>query len=118
MSWRVHGSGMLEYSAKPSSPAQWQFLTIHLRNLFNDTCWQTGFGKIRTLLSLLKVLFSPLIIALLNILLIYISDVIPFPGFPSINPLCPPSSHASMRVFPYSPTHSHLTDPAFPNTGA
>ena len=35
---------------------------------------------------------------LLDISFIYISNVIPFPGFPSKNPLCPP-------VFPCSPTH-------------
>ena len=38
---------------------------------------------------------------LLDIFFIYISNVIPFPGFPSKNPLSPP-------CLPYSPTHPLL----------
>jgi hypothetical protein len=41
----------------------------------------------------------------LDILFIYISSVIPFPGFPSRNPLSHPPPSASLRVLPYPPTH-------------
>jgi hypothetical protein len=47
-------------------------------------------------------------------LLIYISNVIPLTGFPSASPLSHPLSRASMRVFPYPLTHSHLIALAFP----
>jgi len=40
---------------------------------------------------------------ILNNLFIYISNVIYFPVFPSINPLSHPSSPASMRVLPHLP---------------
>jgi hypothetical protein len=47
-----------------------------------------------------------------DIFYIYISNAIPFPGFPSENPLSPPLS-------PCSPTHPlPLSGPAFPYTGA
>ena len=42
-----------------------------------------------------------LFVCLFDIFFIYISNVIPFPGFPSKNPLSPPSS-------PCSPTHPLL----------
>jgi hypothetical protein len=47
-------------------------------------------------------------ILLLDIFLIYISNVIPFPGLPSGNPLSHPSSPASMRVLPHPPTPTFL----------
>jgi hypothetical protein len=46
---------------------------------------------------------------------IYISNVIPFPGFPSANSSPPP---ASMMVCPHPLTHSHLPALAFLYTGA
>ena len=49
-----------------------------------------------------------------GILFIYISNVIPFPGFPSGNLLYHPPPPASMRVLPDPPTHSNLTTLAFP----
>jgi hypothetical protein len=54
---------------------------------------------------------------LLDIFFIYISNLIPFPGFPSKIPLShlPPS--ASMRVFP-PPTYSCLPVLAFSYIGA
>ena len=55
---------------------------------------------------------------LLDILFIYISKCIPFPGFSSTNLLSAPLLPASMRVFPHPCTHSHLTALAFPYTGA
>jgi hypothetical protein len=55
-----------------------------------------------------------LFIFLLDIFFIYISNVIPFPGFPSENPLphslLPPPVHQS--------THSCFLALAFPYTGA
>jgi hypothetical protein len=53
-----------------------------------------------------------LIIFLLDIFFIYISNVIPFPGFPSKNPHPhpPPPAH--------QPTHSCFLVLAFPYTGA
>ena len=42
---------------------------------------------------------SFLFVILLAIFFIYISNVIPFPGFPSEN---------SLPLFPFSPTHPHL----------
>jgi hypothetical protein len=62
--------------------------------------------------------WSSLSYFLLDILLIYISNVIPFSGFPSTNPLSHPPSHASMKVLPYLPTHPYLTTLAVPYTGA
>ena len=48
---------------------------------------------------------------LLNIYLIYISNVVPFSGFPYENPLSPPSS-------PCSPSHPHVRPgPGIPYTG-
>jgi hypothetical protein len=47
---------------------------------------------------------------LLDIFFIYISNVIPFPGFPSKNPLSPPLLN--------QPTHSRFLVLAFPYTGA
>jgi hypothetical protein len=52
---------------------------------------------------------------LLDILCIYISNVIPFPRFPSGTtdyPMPPP--HASMWVLPLSSNHSQFTALAFP----
>jgi hypothetical protein len=49
---------------------------------------------------------------LLDIFLIYISNVIPFPGFPTPNPYPFPFSPA------HQPTHSQLPALAFPYTGA
>jgi hypothetical protein len=46
----------------------------------------------------------------LYIFFIYISNVIPFPGFPSENPLSPQPAHQH--------THSHLSTLTFPYTGA
>jgi hypothetical protein len=45
---------------------------------------------------------------LLDIFFIYISNVIPFPCFTPRSPLSHPPSPASMRVFLYLPTHSHI----------
>jgi hypothetical protein len=55
---------------------------------------------------------------LLDIFFIYISNVIPFPGFPSRNPLSHTLSPASVRVFSHPPTYSYLPTLAFPYTGA
>jgi hypothetical protein len=55
---------------------------------------------------------------LLVILFIYISNVIPLPGYPSINPLFYPCSPASVRVLTHPPTYIHLTVLAFPFTEA
>ena len=41
----------------------------------------------------------------------------PFPASPLQAPYSIPSYPASMRVFPYTPTHSHLTALAFPYAG-
>ena len=54
----------------------------------------------------------------LDILLIYISNVIAFSGFPPRILLSPLTSPASMRVLALQPTYSHLTALAFPYTGA
>ena len=43
---------------------------------------------------------------LLDIFFIYVSNVIPFPGFTSRNSLSPPTPPASLRVLPHPPTHS------------
>jgi hypothetical protein len=52
--------------------------------------------------------FCILFYFLLDIFFIYISDVIPIPGFPSENPLSSPSC-------PYSPTHPlQLPGPGIP----
>jgi hypothetical protein len=48
-------------------------------------------------------------------LFIYISNFLPFPGFPSGTPVSPPP--ASMRVLPNPPTHSHFWALVFPYTG-
>jgi hypothetical protein len=53
----------------------------------------------------------------LDILFIYISNVIPLFSFPSTNLLSHLTSPASMRVLPYPPTHSHFTTLTFPYTG-
>jgi hypothetical protein len=50
-------------------------------------------------------------IVLLDIFFIYISNVIPFPGLPSENPLLSPLPLA------HQPTHSHFLALAFPYTG-
>jgi hypothetical protein len=55
------------------------------------------------------------IVFLLDILFIYISNVITFPGFSSGKPLFHPPPPASMRVFSH---HSHLPTLVFPYTGA
>jgi hypothetical protein len=55
---------------------------------------------------------------LLDISLIYISNVIPFQGLPSGNSLSDPPSPVSMRVLPYPLTHSCLPALSFPYTGA
>ena len=52
---------------------------------------------------------------LLDILFIYISTVICFPGFPSANSLYHP---LPLLLLGCSHTHSHLTTLAFPYTGA
>jgi hypothetical protein len=54
-------------------------------------------------------------------LFIYISNVIPFPGFPSAKTLCyptPTQCFDSMRMLPQSPTHFRLTALAFFYIGA
>ena len=48
------------------------------------------------------------------ILFMYISNVVPFPGFPSANPLSHPPSPVSLRVMP----HFYLTTLASPYVGA
>jgi hypothetical protein len=58
------------------------------------------------------------LIVLLDILFIYISNVIPFLGFPPEIPYPIPPPPASMRVLSNPPTHSHLPALAFPYTGA
>jgi hypothetical protein len=55
---------------------------------------------------------------LLIIFFIYISNVIPFPCFPSGNPLSPPPLLASMKVLPHPPTHFCLPTLAFCYSGA
>jgi hypothetical protein len=55
---------------------------------------------------------------LLDSFFIYISNVFPFPGLPFRTLLSHPTSPASMRVAPHSPTHSHLPVLAFSYTGA
>jgi hypothetical protein len=55
---------------------------------------------------------------LLDIFFIYISNVIPFPHFPNLEtpyPIFPPP--ASMRVFLYPPTHSHIPTLSSPTLG-
>jgi hypothetical protein len=42
---------------------------------------------------------------------IYISNVNPFPGFPSVNTLSHAPYPASLRVIPHPPTYSHLIAP-------
>jgi hypothetical protein len=64
----------------------------------------------------LKVFFFSSICFLLDILYIYISNVIPFPSFPSRNPYPTLPLPASMRVLTHTPTHSHLPTLAFPYT--
>jgi hypothetical protein len=69
----------------------------------------------------LKILFLFFWKFLLDIFFIYISNVIPFPGFPSEIPLRKlpiPSSPASMMVLPQPTTHSLLPlHPGIPLTG-
>jgi hypothetical protein len=54
----------------------------------------------------------------LDILFVYILNVIPFPGFPSASPRPIPPYPTSMSVLPHPPTHSHLTTLVFLYTGA
>ena len=54
----------------------------------------------------------------MDILFFYISNVIPFPGFPSTAPYSIPLSPVSMRVLSHLPTHSHLAALEFPYIGA
>jgi hypothetical protein len=54
---------------------------------------------------------------LLDILCIYISSVIPFPGFPSRHPLSHPHPLASMKMLPYPPSQSRFPTLTFPYTG-
>jgi hypothetical protein len=56
--------------------------------------------------------FSDFFFFKLDIFFIYISNVIPFPGFPSENPLSSPPHPAQQ------PTHSCFLALAFPKTGA
>jgi hypothetical protein len=53
----------------------------------------------------------------MDILFIYISNVILFPIFLFTNPYSISLLPASMRVLPNPPTHSHLTTLAFPYIG-
>ena len=55
---------------------------------------------------------------LLDILFIYISNVISFHGFPLETPYSILPLPASMRVLPHPPTHSLLTSLAFFYNGA
>ena len=55
------------------------------------SCWSTPFV---------------ILIFLLDILFIYTSNVITFPGFPSKTPLYHPPPPASMKVFPHPPIHA------------
>jgi hypothetical protein len=70
-------------------------------------------NKIKTIKQILYYFFY----FLLDILFIYISNVIPFPSFPSTNPLSHPPSPRLYEGAP-PPTHSYLTTLAFPYTGA
>jgi hypothetical protein len=54
---------------------------------------------------------------LLDILFIYISNIIPFPGFHSATPLSHPPSLCFYGDIPHPPTHPCLTALAFPYTG-
>ena len=54
---------------------------------------------------------------LLDIFFIYISKVIPFPGFSSETPYPIPHTPASMTVLPHPPVHSCFPILAFPYTG-
>jgi hypothetical protein len=63
-------------------------------------------------------LFVCLFWVFLDILFIYISNVIPFPSFPFENLFILPSFPVFLRMLPYLPTHSHLTTLVFPYTGA
>jgi hypothetical protein len=54
---------------------------------------------------------------LLDIFFIYLSNVIPFPGFPSETPYAMLPLPASMRVLLHLPTQSCLSALAFPYTG-
>jgi hypothetical protein len=54
----------------------------------------------------------------LDTLSIYISNVIPFPGFPSGTPLFHPLPSASMSMLPFPTTHSYLLTLTLPYTGA
>jgi hypothetical protein len=55
---------------------------------------------------------------LLHVLLVYISNVIPFSSYSSANLLSPIPPLVSMRVLSHAPTQSYLTALAFPYTGA
>jgi hypothetical protein len=65
----------------------------------------------------IKVKIHSFIYFLLDIFFIYISNDILFPGFPLETPY-PIPTPASITVFPYPLTHSHLFTLAFPYTGA
>jgi hypothetical protein len=54
----------------------------------------------------------------LDILFIYISNVIPFTSTLNGNPLSLPPPPSSVRVFPHLSTYSYLPTLAFPYTGA
>jgi hypothetical protein len=54
----------------------------------------------------------------LDILIFYISKVIPLPGFPSGNPISHTPSPAFMRVIPHPSTHTCLPALEFPYIGA
>ena len=58
----------------------------------------------------MKALYVPSLFLLSDIFYIYISNVIPFPDYPSKNPLSPPPAH--------QPTYSYFLVLAFPYTGA
>jgi len=57
------------------------------------------------------------VLFLLDIFFIYISNVIPFSGFPFANPYPIPSPPVSMRVLSHPPIPSRLPTLAFPYTG-
>jgi hypothetical protein len=81
----------------------------NFRNYYTYTIsW--GVGGFRKLQNCVHFLFFFFLNFLLVILFIYISNVIPLPGFPSSNPLSHPSVlPASMRVIPHPlpPSASH-----------
>jgi hypothetical protein len=64
--------------------------------------------------SFLASLFFSILNLFVDILFIYISNDIPFPGFPSENPLSHYHLPTSMRVFSHPPTHFCLHSLASP----